>query len=53
MSKGGGAIPYHWEDPAIRKEYEETIAREGAKSRMNPEFYLRPPGEGEDVPQMV
>ena len=26
-----------------------TLAREGVKSRMNPEFYERPPGEGEEV----
>jgi len=22
-------------------------------SRMNPDFYVRPPGEGEEVPQIV
>jgi quercetin dioxygenase-like cupin family protein len=49
LSKGGSAIPYHQEDPAIRKEFEETLAREGVKSRMNPEFYERPPAEGEAV----
>jgi len=49
LSKGGGAIPYHLEDPAIRAEYEERLKREGVTSRMNPEFYKRPPGEGEEV----
>ncbi len=49
LSKGGSAIPYHWEDPAIRKEYEATLRREGVTSRMNPEFYERPPAEGETV----
>src|SRR4051794_1388153 len=49
LSKGGSAIPYHQEDPAIRKEFEATLAREGVKSRMNPEFYERPPAEGEAV----
>jgi hypothetical protein len=49
LSKGGSAIPYHQEDPAIRKEFEETLKREGLPSRMNPEFYERPPAEGEVV----
>ena len=49
LSKGGSAIPYHWEDPALRKEYEATLAKEGVASRMNPEFYQRPPNEGEEV----
>jgi quercetin dioxygenase-like cupin family protein len=49
LSKGGSAIPYHQEDPAIRKEFEATLAKEGVKSRMNPEFYERPPAEGEMV----
>jgi hypothetical protein len=49
LNKGGSAIPYHQEDPAIRKEFEATLAREGVKSRMNPEFYERPPAEGEAV----
>jgi hypothetical protein len=53
LSKGGGAIPYHQEDPAIRKEYEATLRIDGASSRMNPELYERPPLEGEEVPQMV
>ena len=37
------------EDPAIRKEFEETLKREGLPSRMNAEFYERPPNEGEVV----
>jgi tripartite-type tricarboxylate transporter receptor subunit TctC/quercetin dioxygenase-like cupin family protein len=49
LGKGGSAIPYHQEDPAIRTEFAETLAREGVASRMNPEFYERPPGEGEEV----
>ncbi len=53
MSKGGSAVPYHLEDPAIRKEFEETLKREGVESRMKPEFYLRPPGEGEEIPHLV
>jgi quercetin dioxygenase-like cupin family protein len=39
VSKGGNAIPYHQEDPAIRREFEATLAREGATSRMEPGLY--------------
>ncbi len=35
--------------PAIRKEFEAALAHEGVASRMNPEFYQRPPAEGEVV----
>jgi quercetin dioxygenase-like cupin family protein len=36
---GGNAIPYFMEDPFIRAEYEESLAREGATNRMAPEWY--------------
>jgi hypothetical protein len=49
LSKGGSAIGYHQEDPAIRKEFDDTLKREGLPSRMKPEFYERPPDEGEVV----
>ena len=49
LGKGGSAIPYHQEDPAVRKEFEEGLKREGVASRMNREFYQRPPAEGEAV----
>ena len=49
LSKGGSAIPYHQEDPNIRKEFTEALKREGIECRMNPEFYERPPTEGEVV----
>jgi hypothetical protein len=49
LSKGGSAIGYHQEDPAIRKEFEETLKREGLPSRMNAEFYQRPPNDGDVV----
>ena len=49
LSKGGSAIPYHQEDPFIRQEFSETLKREGLTNRMNPEFYERPPAEGEMV----
>ena len=49
LGKGGSAIPYHQEDPAVRKEFEEALKREGVASRMNRKFYQRPPAEGEAV----
>jgi len=39
---GGSAIPYDEEDPYIRKEYEETLAKEGAVSRMESWLYEKP-----------
>lgn len=39
IDKGGKAVPYHLEDPYIRKEYEETLAREGVVSRMEDKLY--------------
>jgi hypothetical protein len=39
ITEGGTSIPYHLEDPFIRKEYEETLAREGVSSRMEPSLY--------------
>ena len=53
LSKGGSAVPYCIEDSFIRKEFEATLAREGVASRMDPEFYVRPAVEGEDIPQIV
>jgi hypothetical protein len=41
MKDGGTAIPYNEEDPFLRKEFEETLASVGAKSRMEPELYER------------
>ena len=37
---GGSAIAYDEEDPYIRKEFEETLAKNGATSRMDPELYI-------------
>ena len=42
VNKGGKAIPYHMEDPAIRAEYEATLAREGVTSRMEDGLYGPP-----------
>ena len=41
ITEGGTSIPYHLEDPFIRREYEETLALEGVASRMEPELYER------------
>ena len=46
INKGGNAIPYHLEDPFIRREFEETMRREGAESRMEPLLYEGPPPPG-------
>ena len=42
LNKGGSAIPYHQEDPAIRRMFEETLAREGVVSRMKSKLYEQP-----------
>ena len=49
LKKGGSAIPYHEEDPALRREFEETLAREGAKTRMEPELYEGPVEDGKGM----
>ena len=41
MKDGGTAIPYNEEDPFLRKEFEETLRKEGTKSRMEPELYQK------------
>jgi hypothetical protein len=45
VNKGGNSIPYHVEDPFIRKEFEQAMVREGAISRMEPRLYEGPPTE--------
>ena len=39
IKDGGTAIAYRDEDPFLRKEFEETLAREGMKSKMPAEIY--------------
>jgi quercetin dioxygenase-like cupin family protein len=39
LKKGGSAIPYHEEDPAIRREFEANLAKEGLTSRMDAKLY--------------
>ena len=53
VDKGGNAIPYHIEDPFIRREFEESMRREGAVSRMEPMLYGGPPPEGFEIPAVM
>lgn len=39
LSKGGSAIPYHLEDPYLRRHFEETLVAEGGTSRMEDKLY--------------
>jgi hypothetical protein len=42
VTEGGTAIPYWLEDPFLRKEYEETLRKEGVKSKMEESLYHEP-----------
>jgi hypothetical protein len=44
IKKGGKAIPYHEEDPFLRREFEQGLAKDGMTSRMEEKLY-RPPVE--------
>jgi len=39
LTEGGTAVPYWMEDPYIRKEYGETLKKEGVENRMEDKFY--------------
>src|SRR6266581_4029572 len=39
---GGTSIPYWMEDPYIRREYEETLKKNGVPNRMEPGWYVAP-----------
>jgi quercetin dioxygenase-like cupin family protein len=39
IPEGGSAIPYWMEDPAVKKEWEGQLAKEGTPVRMKPEYY--------------
>jgi hypothetical protein len=39
VDEGGSAIPYHQEDPYLRKEFEGRLAELGRETRMKEEFY--------------
>jgi quercetin dioxygenase-like cupin family protein len=45
LKKGGSAIPYHEEDPAIRKEFTAALAKDGVKSRMEDKWYAGDSGD--------
>jgi hypothetical protein len=45
LKKGGSAIPYNEEDPAIRAEFAETLKKHGVENRMLPEFYTSDAGD--------
>jgi quercetin dioxygenase-like cupin family protein len=53
IDKGGNAIPYYLEDPFLRTEFEERMAREGAVSRMEPRLYEGPPANGLEIPAFM
>jgi quercetin dioxygenase-like cupin family protein len=44
IDKGGSSIAYYQEDPYIRHEFEESLARNGVSSIMPEELYQRPDG---------
>lgn len=50
LDRGGNAIPYHMEDPALRAEYEAALQRDGDRTRMDPRLYEGPPTPDIDVP---
>lgn len=39
VDDGGAAIPYHQEDPYLRKEFEQRLKELGRETRMDEEFY--------------
>jgi quercetin dioxygenase-like cupin family protein len=47
VTEGGTAIPYWLEDPFLRKEYEETLKKEGVTSQMGEELFCAPTGNSE------
>ena len=48
LKKGGSAIPYHEEDPFLRKEFEAFLAADGAKTRMEAKWYDGPVTDGSE-----
>jgi len=42
LKEGGTAIPYYDEDPFLRREYKETLKKEGIVSRMEESLYRKP-----------
>ncbi|AFP30238.1 hypothetical protein MRBBS_1300 [Marinobacter sp. BSs20148] len=46
LHEGGTAIPYWMEDPFLRKEYAETLKKEGVENQMWDELYEPPTDTG-------
>ena len=53
LNKGGSAIPYSQEDPRIRREFEETLRREGVAARMDEQFYQASSDADSEPPQLM
>ena len=51
VREGGNAVPYDMEDPFVRRQFEATLALEGAKTRMEDWLY-ETPKPGEERPMM-
>ncbi|MEA2985006.1 MAG: hypothetical protein QOD94_1260, partial [Alphaproteobacteria bacterium] len=45
LKKGGAAIPYHEEDPYLRKEFAGALKKDGAKTRMEERWYKEDSGD--------
>jgi len=46
ITDGGTSIPYWMEDPFIRKEFEETLSKDGGKTRLSHDLYIDPAVSG-------
>jgi mannose-6-phosphate isomerase-like protein (cupin superfamily) len=53
VNEGGTAIPYWMEDPYVRREYGETLKRNGVELRMKPEWYVKPENTDEKMSTVV
>jgi hypothetical protein len=53
LNKGGSAIPYSQEDPRIRREFEETLRRDGVAARMDERFYQASSDANSEPPQLM
>jgi hypothetical protein len=53
LGKGGSAIPYWQEDPAIRREFEATLRGAGVASRMEDRFYQPSSDASSEPPQLM
>jgi quercetin dioxygenase-like cupin family protein len=53
LNRGGSAIPYCEEDQFIRREFEETLRREGVVCRMEEAFYQPSSDAASEPPQLM